>query len=102
MSEQALFAEAAVEFVTPAEQASRTLQTGDTSDPVASVQSGNYLPKLEPLMGTICFLFNILAPGSGSWLAAVLDPKGFNTFLFLVGILQFSHLCFDRMVVVHL
>ena len=41
-------------------------------------------------MGTICFLFNILAPGSGSWLAAVIDPKGFNTFLFLVGFLQFA------------
>ena len=85
MSEQALFAEAAVEFVS----VERKLQTGDTSDPVASVQSGNYLPKLEAMQGTLCFLLNIVFPGSGSMFAAVLDPNGFNMFLFVVGILQF-------------
>jgi hypothetical protein len=92
MSEQALFAEAAVEFVS-AEQASRSLQDAqpiDTSDPVGQIQSGSYLPTLEPMMGTVAFLLNIVFPGSGSWMAAVLDPNGFNMFLFFVGFLQFA------------
>merc|ERR1711998_489900 len=68
----------------------RQLQVNNNmpDDPVAAIQSGSFLPTLQSSEGMMVFILNVVFPGLGSWIAAIIDPNGFNLFLFIVGWLQ--------------
>jgi hypothetical protein len=50
-----------------------------------------YLPKVEPPHNLTCFILNIILPGFGTILAAIIckDPKNFTCFNLFFGVLQF-------------